>query len=48
MSINQRQVHLDFHTSDLIPEVGKSFDASKFAKMKNLNILITLIILKNF
>jgi hypothetical protein len=26
-----RQVHLDFHTSGLIEEVAKSFDADQFA-----------------
>ncbi|WP_413112736.1 alpha-amylase family protein [Thaumasiovibrio sp. DFM-14] len=31
VNINQRQIHLDFHTSDLIPDVGKHFDAEKFA-----------------
>jgi len=28
----QRQVHLDFHTSPLIPDVGCEFDASEFAR----------------
>ena len=27
-----RQVHLDFHTSPLIPEVGRDFDAAAFAE----------------
>lgn len=27
-----RQVHLDFHTSPLIPDVGRDFDADAFAK----------------
>lgn len=27
-----RQVHLDFHTSELIPNVGKSFDGETFAE----------------
>lgn len=27
-----RQVHLDFHTSEFIPDVGASFDPDKFAK----------------
>ena len=31
MSISQRQVHLDFHTSPLIPDVGMEFDAQAFA-----------------
>lgn len=28
-----RQVHLDFHTSELIPDVGADFDADEFAAM---------------
>ena len=28
---HQRQVHLDFHTSPYIPDVGKDFDATAFA-----------------
>src|SRR5215212_5452895 len=28
--IPYRQVHLDFHTSDLIPDVGADFDAREF------------------
>lgn len=28
---HQRQVHLDFHTSPFIPDVGKDFDANAFA-----------------
>src|SRR5690349_16829325 len=28
----QRQVHLDFHTSPFIPDVGSEFDAREFAK----------------
>jgi len=28
-----RQLHLDFHTSPLIPDVGKDFDADEFAEM---------------
>lgn len=28
-----RQVHLDFHTSPLIPDVGRDFDAEAFAEM---------------
>lgn len=27
-----RQIHLDFHTSDVIPEVGKDFDVQDFVK----------------
>jgi hypothetical protein len=26
-----RQVHLDFHTSPHIPDVGREFDAARFA-----------------
>jgi len=29
---HQRQVHLDFHTSPYIPDVGAEFDAKEFAK----------------
>lgn len=29
---HQRQVHLDFHTSPFIPDVGKDFDAAGFAE----------------
>ncbi|HEX4140494.1 MAG TPA: alpha-amylase family protein [Candidatus Methylacidiphilales bacterium] len=29
---HQRQVHLDFHTSPLIPDVGTEFDAKAFAR----------------
>jgi hypothetical protein len=28
-----RQVHLDFHTSEFIPEVGKQFDGEQFARI---------------
>jgi hypothetical protein len=28
----QRQIHLDFHTSELIPDVGVDFDADEFAR----------------
>ncbi len=28
-----RQVHLDFHTSPLIPDVGRDFDADEFARV---------------
>lgn len=31
MSIPFRQIHLDFHTSEHIPEVGQAFDAEDFA-----------------
>lgn len=30
---HQRQVHLDFHTSPYIPDVGSEFDATDFAKI---------------
>lgn len=30
--LRYRQVHLDFHTSEYIPEVGTEFDAEKFAE----------------
>jgi len=30
--LSPRQIHLDFHTSELIPEVGAAFDAEKFAQ----------------
>ena len=29
---HQRQVHLDFHTSPFIPDVGSEFDATEFAR----------------
>src|SRR5437588_3791164 len=32
-SLRFRQVHLDFHTSPLIPDVGRDFDAEEFARM---------------
>lgn len=32
MSISPRQIHLDFHTSDLIPQIGKQFDPEQFAQ----------------
>jgi len=31
LSLRFRQVHLDFHTSPLIPDVGRDFDAEAFA-----------------
>ncbi|MFD1430362.1 alpha-amylase family protein [Lacticaseibacillus mingshuiensis] len=31
MKLNQRQIHLDFHTSQYIPEVGAAFDPDEFA-----------------
>lgn len=31
LQTHQRQVHLDFHTSPFIPDVGKDFDAAAFA-----------------
>ena len=30
MNIPMRQIHLDFHTSPFIPEVGYDFDADEF------------------
>lgn len=32
LQIPFRQIHLDFHTSPLIPDVGKEFDAKKFVE----------------
>lgn len=32
LSLRFRQVHLDFHTSPLIPDVGRDFDAEAFAE----------------
>ncbi|MCW5965930.1 MAG: alpha-L-fucosidase [Bryobacterales bacterium] len=43
-AIPYRQVHLDFHTSDLIPEVGADFNAEEFvatlkqARVNSINI----------
>ena len=31
ITLRQRQVHLDFHTSPFIPDVGADFDAAEFA-----------------
>lgn len=31
MELSTREVHLDFHTSECIPEIAKEFDAEKFA-----------------
>ncbi|EPZ54535.1 hypothetical protein H477_3675 [[Clostridium] sordellii ATCC 9714] len=33
--LNFRQVHLDFHTSEYINNVGESFDSDKFAQILN-------------
>ena len=33
MLLSPRQIHLDFHTSELIPQVGARFDAAGFARM---------------
>lgn len=33
MLLSPRQIHLDFHTSELIPQVGARFDAADFARM---------------
>jgi hypothetical protein len=30
--LRMRQVHLDFHTAPSIPDVGKEFDATEFAR----------------
>ena len=30
--MNYRQIHLDFHTSELIPDIGKNFDKEVFAQ----------------
>ena len=30
-SFNMRQIHLDFHTSEWIPQIGAQFDAGRFA-----------------
>ncbi len=36
---HQRQIHLDFHTSPLIPDVGREFDAKEFARtMKRAHV----------
>ncbi|HET7560019.1 MAG TPA: alpha-amylase family protein [Limnochordia bacterium] len=32
MSLRFRQIHLDFHTSEHIPDVGAEFDAERFAR----------------
>jgi hypothetical protein len=32
LQTHQRQVHLDFHTSPFIPDVGRDFDAAAFAE----------------
>jgi hypothetical protein len=32
LSLRFRQIHLDFHTSPLIPDVGAEFDAEEFAR----------------
>jgi len=40
-----RQVHLDFHTSPFIPDVGKQFDKAQFQaalKEGNLNPIAVL------
>lgn len=31
--LSPRQIHLDFHTTELIPGIGKDFDADEFARM---------------
>ena len=35
-SLRSRQVHLDFHTSELMPAVGSAFDAKQFQKALKL------------
>ncbi len=40
--VNSRQVHLDFHTSELIPDVGRQFDAAQWQaalKMGRVNAI---------
>ena len=32
MLLSPRQIHLDFHTSEWIPQVGARFDAAEFAR----------------
>ncbi|MEM8783569.1 MAG: alpha-amylase family protein [Planctomycetota bacterium] len=32
MKLSYRQIHLDFHTSPLIPDIGRDFDPDAFAK----------------
>ncbi len=37
--IPNRQVHLDFHTSEMIDQVGSKFSAEEFADtLKNANV----------
>jgi len=37
--LKYRQIHLDFHTSPLIPDVGKDFDIEEFVKtLKNASV----------
>lgn len=33
MELSPRQIHLDFHTSELIPDIGSDFNALEFAKV---------------
>ena len=34
-----RQIHLDFHTSEHIPDVGAEFDADRFGNMLDLSLI---------
>jgi hypothetical protein len=39
INTHQRQIHLDFHTSPFIPDVGSEFDAGEFAQtLKNAHV----------
>lgn len=39
MSFAPRQIHLDFHTSSLIPDIGKAFNAEQFVDtLKNAHV----------
>ena len=42
--IPNRQVHLDFHTSEMIDQVGSKFSAEEFADtLKNANVEAVVI-----
>lgn len=45
MSIKQRQVHLDFHTSEHIPNIGIDFKKEEFAEQLKKLMLILLRVL---
>ena len=47
MNEPSRQIHLDFHTSEHIPDVGKYFSKEQFKEAHKLGILIKLIFLEN-